>query len=92
MMIHIRIVAPPAEDPSYPGHAYYCRKGFFSINTKIICDSNSKVLIYSVQFVVTEICCSHHLLLFAHSCQMLILVKRRILMLFLQQYRRYLKN
>jgi hypothetical protein len=37
---HIRIVAPPAEHPIYPGHAYYCRKGFFSINAQIICDSN----------------------------------------------------
>jgi hypothetical protein len=51
---HIRIVAPPAEHPLYPGHAYYCRKGLFSINTQIIiCDSNSEVLIYSV---VREIC------------------------------------
>jgi hypothetical protein len=32
---HIRIVAPPAEHPLYPGHPYYCRKGFFSINAQI---------------------------------------------------------
>jgi hypothetical protein len=51
---NIRIVAPPAEHPLCPGHAYHCRKGLFSINTQIIiCDSNSEVLIYSV---VKEIC------------------------------------
>jgi hypothetical protein len=41
---HIRIVAPPAEHPNYPGATYYCRKNFFAINTQIICDAKRKII------------------------------------------------
>ncbi|KAJ8934733.1 hypothetical protein NQ314_013223, partial [Rhamnusium bicolor] len=41
---HIAIVAPPENDPHHLGDAYLNRKGFYSINVHVICDSDLKIL------------------------------------------------
>lgn len=37
---HVGIVAPPTNDPHFPGILFYNRKGFYSFNVQIICNAN----------------------------------------------------
>ncbi|XP_029346116.1 putative nuclease HARBI1 isoform X1 [Acyrthosiphon pisum] len=47
---HIAIVPPKSEDIIYPEHVYINRKGYHSINTQLICDSNMKILNVCAKF------------------------------------------
>jgi hypothetical protein len=47
---HIRIMAPPANHPIYPGVVYYCRKKKYAINTQIICNANKLILSINARF------------------------------------------
>ena len=47
---HVAIIAPPTEDPVHPGIAYYNRKGFYSINVQLICDSDLNILSCNARF------------------------------------------
>lgn len=40
----IKIQAPPTEHDLYPGILFYNRKGYYSINTQIICGADYKIL------------------------------------------------
>jgi hypothetical protein len=53
---HIRIVAPPAEHPNYPGATYYCRKNFFAINTFVMQKEKSLILMldFRDQFMILQ--------------------------------------
>lgn len=41
---HIKIQAPPTNDPDFPGILFYNRKGFYSLNVQIICSADYKIL------------------------------------------------
>lgn len=41
---HVAIIAPRTEEPVRPGIAYYNRKGFYSLNVQLICDSDLRIL------------------------------------------------
>ena len=47
---HIAINAPSSQDEEYPAFVYYNRKGFYSINTQVICDSDMKILSANARF------------------------------------------
>ncbi|KAJ8943577.1 hypothetical protein NQ314_009702 [Rhamnusium bicolor] len=40
----IAIQAPPTEDDQFPGLLFYNHKGFYSINTQIVCGGDLKIL------------------------------------------------
>lgn len=47
---HISVIAPPTEHPIYPGLPYYNRKGYYSINCQIICDSDLNIRNMNARF------------------------------------------
>ena len=47
---HIEIIAPPQEDPAHPAGPYDCRKGYYSINTQIIADTNRIIRAINARF------------------------------------------
>lgn len=47
---HVAIVAPPADDPEFPGLAYINRKGYHSINVQVVCDSNLKIVAVNARY------------------------------------------
>jgi hypothetical protein len=47
---HVKIVGPPMNHPVYPAAPYYCRKGYYSLNTQIVCDSKYKILNMNARF------------------------------------------
>ncbi|KAI4468135.1 hypothetical protein MML48_2g00002635 [Holotrichia oblita] len=46
----IQIIAPPQHHEIYPAAPYYCRKGYYSINTQIVCDAQKKILNMNARF------------------------------------------
>ncbi|KAI4466824.1 nucleotidase-related [Holotrichia oblita] len=47
---HVAIIAPPMDYLIHPGIAFYNRKGFYSINVQLICDSNLRILNCNTRF------------------------------------------
>ncbi|XP_031333706.1 putative nuclease HARBI1 [Photinus pyralis] len=47
---HVAIIAPPHEDPHYPGMVFLNRKGYCSINVQIICNANLRILAINSRF------------------------------------------
>ncbi|KAJ3652275.1 hypothetical protein Zmor_018254 [Zophobas morio] len=47
---HIKIIAPSEEHPVHPAGPYYCRKGYYSINTQIIADTNRIIRAINARF------------------------------------------
>lgn len=47
---HVAIQAPPFNNPEMPGILFLNRKGFYSINTQIVVDSNLKILAVNARF------------------------------------------
>ncbi|KAJ3662268.1 hypothetical protein Zmor_006624 [Zophobas morio] len=47
---HIKIIAPPQEDPAHPTGPYYCRTGYYSINTQIIAETNRIIRAINARF------------------------------------------
>lgn len=47
---HIAIIAPPENDIHFPARVYYGRRGYPTINTQIICDSNLRILNVNARF------------------------------------------
>lgn len=46
----IAIRAPPVNDENFPAIVFYNRKGFYSLNVQIICDSKMKILAVNARF------------------------------------------
>uniref|UniRef100_A0A6M2DUP9 Putative nuclease harbi1 n=1 Tax=Xenopsylla cheopis TaxID=163159 RepID=A0A6M2DUP9_XENCH len=47
---HIKIVAPPSNDPIVPAALYLNHKGYHSINVEIICDADEKILFANARY------------------------------------------
>ncbi|KAJ8934791.1 hypothetical protein NQ314_013197 [Rhamnusium bicolor] len=47
---YISIIQPPEDNPVSPGLVYLNRKGFYSINTQLICDADLRILAMNARF------------------------------------------
>ncbi|KAB0795114.1 hypothetical protein PPYR_04886 [Photinus pyralis] len=47
---HVAIQSPPVHHPEYPAIVFYNRKGYYSINTQIICSADLKILNVNARF------------------------------------------